>query len=64
MASLWATVSTWSTAQWAALVGLLVLVILMLVLAWPRQPVRDHVVIEVVNGPTVLSTQVVPLTGR
>ena len=53
--------ATWTTAQWATLVGVLVLVIVLMVLAWPRQTGPDHVVVRVVNGPTVLSTQVVPL---
>jgi hypothetical protein len=53
--------STWATAQRPARVGLRVLGSLILALAWPRRTAPDHVVIEVVNGPTVLSTQVVPL---
>jgi hypothetical protein len=57
-----ARMATWTTQQWAALVGVLVLIIVILLLAWPRQtPGPDHVTIRVVNGPTVLSTQVVPL---
>ncbi|MDQ6671043.1 MAG: hypothetical protein M3069_09875 [Chloroflexota bacterium] len=53
---------TWTSRQWAALVGVLVLVILVLTLLWPRQAAAPRsVVIEVVDGPTVLSTQVVPL---
>ena len=55
-------VADWTTRQWAALVGVLVLVILILVMAWPRQAAApDHVTVRVVDGPTVLSTQVVPL---
>jgi hypothetical protein len=57
-----AGVAAWTTQQWAALVGVLVLVILVLVMAWPRQaPAPDHIVVRVVDGPTVLSTQIVPL---
>ena len=57
-----ARMTTWSTRQWAALVGLLVLVILIMALAWPRTPsAPDSIVVRVVDGPTVLSTQVVPL---
>lgn len=54
--------STWTTRQWLALVTALVLIIVLLVLAWP-QPAGspDHVTIRVVNGPTVLSTTTVPL---
>ncbi|MBV9577534.1 MAG: hypothetical protein JO057_02970 [Chloroflexi bacterium] len=50
----------WSTRQWLALVSLLVLVIVLMALAWPK-PGPDHVTIRVVNGPTVLSTTTVPL---
>lgn len=57
-----ARLADWTTRQWAALVGLLVLVILVLAMAWPRTPsAPDHFVVRVVDGPTVLSTQVVPL---
>jgi hypothetical protein len=39
-----------------------VLVILILAMAWPRQvPATDTIVVRVVDGPTVLSTQIVPL---
>ena len=57
-----AGVAAWTTGQWAALVGVLVLVILVLAVAWPRTPAApDHIVVRIVDGPTVLSTQVVPL---
>jgi hypothetical protein len=57
-----AGVAAWTTQQWAALVGVLVLVILVLLMAWPRQAATpDHIVVRVVDGPTVLSTQIVPL---
>jgi hypothetical protein len=57
-----AGVAMWTTRQWAALVGVLVLVILVLVMTWPRQAAApDHVVVRVLDGPTVLSTQIVPL---
>ena len=57
-----ASVATWTTAQWLALVGALVLVIVLLVVAWPRPSAGpDHIVVRVVDGPTVISTQVVPL---
>ena len=53
----------WERRQWAALVGVLLLVILLLVITWPKpQPApADHVVIQISDGPKVLSTQVVPL---
>lgn len=54
--------ATWTTRQWLALVGVLVAIIVILLLAWPRPtPGPDSVTIRVVNGPTVISTQVVPL---
>jgi hypothetical protein len=57
-----AGIAGWSTQQWAAVVGVLVLIIVILLLAWPRQaPGPDHITIRVVDGPTVISTQVVPL---
>jgi hypothetical protein len=53
-----AGMAAWSTRQWAALVGVLVLVILIMAMAWPRTPsTPDHIVVRVVDGPTVLSTQ-------
>jgi hypothetical protein len=57
-----AGVAAWSTRRWAALVGVLVLVIVILAMAWPRTPAApDSIVVRVVDGPTVISTQVVPL---
>ena len=57
-----ASVLTWHTRQWAALVGVLVLIILAGALWWPRSaPTPDHIVVRVVDGPTVLSTVVVPV---
>jgi hypothetical protein len=57
-----AHLSTWSTAHWVALVSVLVLIIVLLALAWPRPAAGpDSITIRVVDGPTVLSTQVVPL---
>jgi len=54
--------TTWTSRQWAALVGLLALVIVIMAMAWPRTPAApDSIVVRVVDGPTVLSTQVVPL---
>ncbi len=48
--------------RWGALVGVLVLVILLLLASHPFAPAAaDSVVIRVTNGPTVISTQVVPL---
>ena len=41
---------------------IVVLVILIVAMAWPRSPAApDHIVVRVVDGPTVISTQVVPL---
>jgi hypothetical protein len=58
--------SIWERKQWAVLVGTLVLIILALLgarsLIQPTStPAYDHVIVRVVDGPTVLSTQVVPL---
>jgi len=48
--------------RWALLVGVLVLVILVLLVIVLRQAAQpDSVVVRVTNGPTVISTQVVPL---
>ena len=50
--------------RWATVVALLVLMILALLTTQPRPVTQGSprsVVVEVVNGPTVLSTQVVPL---
>jgi hypothetical protein len=54
-------IAAWTSRQWAALVGLLVLVILVLTMLWPRSSAPRSIVIEVTDGPTVLSTQVVLL---
>ncbi len=54
-------IAAWTSRQWAALVGVLVLVILVLTMLWPRQAAPRSIVVEVVDGPTVLATQVVPL---
>jgi hypothetical protein len=58
--------SMWERKQWAALAAMLVLVILALLdarsLIQPASaPAYDHIVVRVVDGPTVLSTQVIPL---
>jgi hypothetical protein len=50
---------TWERKQWATLVAVLLAVIVVLLLFWPKAP--DHIVIRVVDGPKVYSTQVVPL---
>lgn len=48
--------------RWGALVGILVLVILILTVTHPNAPASaDSVIVRVTNGPTVISTQVVPL---
>jgi hypothetical protein len=59
--------ATWTTRQWVALVGVLVLIIVILLLAWPRQAAGpDHVTIRVVkwancavdyDGPAALSSE-------
>jgi hypothetical protein len=52
---------TWTTAQWASLVAVLLIVIAVLVLLWPRPP--DSVTIQVIDSSQgkVYSTQVIPL---
>jgi hypothetical protein len=50
--------ATWERKQWATLVDVLLLIIIVL-LFWPKAP--DHIVIRVVDRPKVYSTQVVPL---
>jgi hypothetical protein len=52
--------SNWTTRQWIALVAVLLAIIVILVMVWPR-PGPDRVVIRVVDGPTPISTAVVPL---
>ena len=48
--------------RWAVLVGVLVVVILVLLVIVLRQSAQpDSVIIRTSNGPTVISTQVVPL---
>lgn len=53
----------WERKQWAALVGVLALIIVLMAMAWPHSdaPAYDHIVVRVVDGPTVLSTQIVPI---
>jgi hypothetical protein len=51
-----------TTAQWLALVAALVMVIVVMLLAWPRpQPGPDRFVVRIVDGATPISTVVVPL---
>jgi hypothetical protein len=52
----------WERRQWAMLAAVLAVVIVVLLMMWPRQAAGpDSIVIRVVDGPTVLSTQIVPL---
>ena len=52
---------TWERKQWMTLVAVLLAVIVVLLLFWPKAP--DHIVIRVVDSSigNVYSTQVVPL---
>jgi hypothetical protein len=52
---------TWERKQWMTLVAVLLAVIVVLLLFWPKAP--DHIVIRVVDSSIgkVYSTQVVPL---
>jgi hypothetical protein len=57
-----ATMLAWERRRWAALVGVLLVIIVLLLLTWPRPAARsDSVIIRVSDGPTVISTQIVPL---
>ena len=54
--------ATWTSRQWLVLVAVLLIIILALILLWPRPSSgAENVTVRVVNGPTVISTQVVPL---
>ncbi len=53
--------ATWTTRQWLLLVGALLLIIVALILIWPHRSTSDQVTVRIVNGPTLISTQVVPL---
>lgn len=54
--------ASWTSRQWAALVGVLVFVIFVLVTMWPRQAAPRSIVVEIVDGPKVLATQIVTLS--
>ena len=57
-----AWVESWTTRDWLMLVGVLLVIIgVLLFVLWPRPTSPDQVTVRVVNGPTVISTQVVPL---
>ncbi len=55
--------ATWERKQWASLVAVLLVVIVVLLSLWPRNTVPDHIEIRVVDSSLgkVYSTQVVPL---
>ncbi len=55
--------ATWERKQWATLVAVLLVVIVVLLSLWPRNTVPDHIEIRVVDSSRgkVYSTQVVPL---
>ncbi len=54
--------ATWTTRQWLLLVAVLLLIIVALILLWPRASAApENLTVRVVNGPTVISTQVVRL---
>jgi hypothetical protein len=51
-----------STSQWIALVAVLLAIIVILLMAWPRpRSGPDRFVVRVVDGATPISTVVVPL---
>jgi hypothetical protein len=55
-------VPTWTTRQWLLLVTVLVAIIVLLLLAWPRPAAGpDQITVRVVDGATPISTVVVPL---
>lgn len=60
-----AALAHWTTQQWATLAAVLLAIIVVLLMLWPRGATApDSFVVRVVNGPTVISTQVIPLNRR